>query len=83
MEAHETDKIVRAVKDWAYLDQLDLLDKLVVGIRNELIAEDYEEDAQEEGQSELDLVAAEHIQGAADELHEARDNLVRNGWQYP
>jgi hypothetical protein len=75
-------EVLRMVKPWAYLDQLDLLDGLVKATRDELVAQDYEDD-EDDDQGELDLVAAEHLQGAADELHEARDNLVRNGWQYP
>ncbi len=82
MEADQKDKIVRGFKGWAYLDQLDLMDALLAATRDELRAQDYEDDEDDE-QSELDLVAADHIQRALDELKEARDNLVRNGWQYP
>ena len=77
-------RIVRAFRKWAYLDQLDLLDELIAATRDELRTEDYGDDEEEgEARAELDLRAAEHMQGAADEVHEARDNLVRNDWQYP
>ena len=73
-------EVLRMLKPWAYIDQLDLLTAILSTVRDELRALDYDED-EDDGQEELDQIAADHLQGAADEVDEARDSLRQNGWQ--
>jgi hypothetical protein len=73
-------EVLRMLKPWAFVDQVDLLTAVLAQLRDELRHLDYEDD-EDEDQRELDQLAADHLQGARDEVDEARDNLIRNGWQ--